>query len=142
MLVAQLCPTLCNSSVQITGVASHSLLQGTFLTQGSNPGLLHCRPIYQGSPVIIGVPGNPDCSWQLWPRDGGLHTRLPALLGFSAVSRHQREEALLCGWERLCGFRELRSHLHSTYDAGKRMLLGEFRAGTRGRHVRRVGYKF
>ena len=33
---------------------SHSLLQGIFLTQGSNPGLLHCRQIlyrlsYQGN---------------------------------------------------------------------------------------------
>ena len=28
-----------------TGVGSHSLLQGIFLTQGSNPGLLHCRQI-------------------------------------------------------------------------------------------------
>ena len=26
-----------------TGVGCHFLLQGTFLTQGSNPGLLHCR---------------------------------------------------------------------------------------------------
>ena len=28
-----------------TGVGSHSLLQGIFLTQGSNLGLLHCRQI-------------------------------------------------------------------------------------------------
>ena len=40
-----------------TGVGSHSLLQGIFQTQGSNPGsLLHCRQIlyhlsHQGSPV-------------------------------------------------------------------------------------------
>ena len=38
-----------------TGMISHSLLQGIFLTQGSNPGLLHCRQIFydlshQGSP--------------------------------------------------------------------------------------------
>ena len=26
-----------------TGVSCHFLLQGIFLTQGSNPGLLHCR---------------------------------------------------------------------------------------------------
>ena len=30
---------------QTTGVGSHSLLQGIFPTQGSNPGLLHCRQI-------------------------------------------------------------------------------------------------
>ena len=33
-----------NSSGQNTGeLGSHSLLQGLFPTQGSNPGLLHCR---------------------------------------------------------------------------------------------------
>ena len=56
VLVAQSCPTLCNpmdgsppgSSVHIipsqgknTGMGSHSLLQGIFLTQASNLGLLH-----------------------------------------------------------------------------------------------------
>ena len=70
--VTQSCPTLCNpmdcsppgSSVHIipsqgknTGMGSHSLLQGIFLTQALNPGLLHCRQIlyrlsYQGSPAL------------------------------------------------------------------------------------------
>ena len=59
-----LCPTLCNpmdcsppgSSVhgdspgQNTGMVCHVLLQGIFLTQGLNPGLLHFRQIlYQMS---------------------------------------------------------------------------------------------
>ena len=40
---------------QNTGVGCQALLQGIFLTQGSNPGLLHCRQIlyclsHQGSP--------------------------------------------------------------------------------------------
>ena len=40
-----------------TGVGSLSLLQGIFLTQESNQGLLHCRWIvyqlsYQGSPLL------------------------------------------------------------------------------------------
>ena len=34
-----------NSPGQNTGVGSHSLLQGFFPSQGSNPGLLHCREI-------------------------------------------------------------------------------------------------
>ena len=34
-----------NSSGQKTGVGSLSLLQGIFPTQGSNPGLPHCRRI-------------------------------------------------------------------------------------------------
>jgi len=50
VLVAQLCPTLCNPVVcpwdspgKNTGMDCHSLLQGIFLIQGLNPGLLHCR---------------------------------------------------------------------------------------------------
>ena len=44
-----------NSLGQNTGVGSLSLLQGIFPTQGSNPGLLHCRQIlyqlsHKGSP--------------------------------------------------------------------------------------------
>ena len=43
---------------QNTGVRSHSLLQGIFPTQGSNPGLLHCRQIlyqlsHQGNPFTF-----------------------------------------------------------------------------------------
>ena len=71
VLVAQSCPALCdpmdckaprllclwNSSGKYTGVSSHSLLQGIFLSQGSNLGLLHCRQIlyqvsHQGSPGL------------------------------------------------------------------------------------------
>ena len=45
-----------------TGVGSLSLLQRSFLTQGSNRGLLHCRRIlyqlsHQGSPFILGRKG-------------------------------------------------------------------------------------
>ena len=47
-----------NSPGQKTVVGSHSLLQGTFPTQGLNPGLLHCsqilyQPSHQGSPRIL-----------------------------------------------------------------------------------------
>ena len=61
--VAQSCPTLCNPSPwhspgRNTGVSSLSLLQGIFPTQGSNPGLPHCRRIlyqlsHKGSPRIL-----------------------------------------------------------------------------------------
>ena len=58
-LVTQSCPTLCDpmicntpgSSVygdspgKNTGVGCHALFQGIFPTQGSNPGLPHCRQI-------------------------------------------------------------------------------------------------
>ena len=59
VLVAQSCPTPCNPmdcspsgsfihgilQTRNTGVGSHSLFQGIFLTQGLNLGRLHCRSI-------------------------------------------------------------------------------------------------
>ena len=47
-----------NSPGQNTGVGSHFLLQGIFLTQGLNPVLLHCRQIlyqlsHKGGPRIL-----------------------------------------------------------------------------------------
>ena len=58
-LTRLLCPW--DSQGQNTGLGSHSLLQGIFLTQGSNPGLLHCRHILyhlndQGSPDYMPRP--------------------------------------------------------------------------------------
>ena len=69
-LVTQLCLTLCDpmdctppdssvhgdSSGKNTGVGCHALLQGIFLTQEWNLGLLNCRQILhrvsqQGSPI-------------------------------------------------------------------------------------------
>ena len=44
-----------NSPGENTGVGSQSLLQGTFLTQGLNPGLQHCRQI----PYHLSHHGNP-----------------------------------------------------------------------------------
>ena len=51
-----LCPW--NYPGKNTAVGCHFLLQGIFLTQGSNPGLLHCRQILyhlsnQGSPSTL-----------------------------------------------------------------------------------------
>ena len=72
VLVTQSCLTLCkpmtiaarflcswDSPGENIKVCSHSLLQGIFLTQGSNPGLLHCGQIlyyltHQGSPMSTG----------------------------------------------------------------------------------------
>ena len=47
-----------NSPGQNIAVGSLSILQGVFLTQGSNPGLLHCRQIlyqlsYKESPLVF-----------------------------------------------------------------------------------------
>ena len=51
-----------------------SLLQGIFPTQGSNPGLLHCRWIlyqlsHQGSPRILEWVAFPFSSGSSWPRN-------------------------------------------------------------------------
>ena len=77
-----------NSPGQSTGVHSLSLLQGIFPTQGSNPGLPHCRWIiyhlsHQGSPrKNTGVVAYPFSRGSSQPRDrtqvshiaGGLFT--------------------------------------------------------------------
>ena len=57
-----------NSPGQNTGVGSLSLLREIFSTQGSNPGLLHCRQIlyqlsHKGSPKIL--------EWVAYPFSGG-----------------------------------------------------------------------
>ena len=77
VLVAQLCSTLCDPmdcsppgfsvhrivQARILGVGCHSLLQGIFLTQGSNLSCLHCRQIlhclsHQGRPSEVTlIPG-------------------------------------------------------------------------------------
>ena len=49
-----LCPW--DSPGKNTGVGCHSLLQGIFLTQGSNLGLLYCRQIL----YCLSHPGSPD----------------------------------------------------------------------------------
>ena len=63
-----------NSPGQNTEVGSLSLLQGIFPTQGSNPGLLHCRRIlYQlsrkGSPRILEWVAYPFSSGSSQPRN-------------------------------------------------------------------------
>ena len=63
-----------NSPSQNTTVGSLSLLQGIFPTQGSNPGLPHCRQIlYQlspkGSPRVLEWVAYPFCSGSSRPRN-------------------------------------------------------------------------
>ena len=80
-----LCPW--NSLGKNTGVGSHFLLQGLFPTQGSNPGLPHCRQIlYHLShqepfiPQGIKCPASPhalpDRAWASHP---GNYTQCPTL---------------------------------------------------------------
>ena len=63
--------SLWNSPGQNTEVGSLSLLQGIFPTQGSNPGLPHCRQIlyqlsHKGIPRILGL-GSPSLLQQIFP---------------------------------------------------------------------------
>ena len=63
-----------NSPGQNTGVDSLSLFQGIFPTQGSSPGLLHCRQIlyhqsHKGSPRILEWVAYPFSSRSPWARN-------------------------------------------------------------------------
>ena len=72
-----------NSPGQNTGVGSLSLLQGIFPTQGSNPGLPHCRRIlyqlsHKGSPRRLEWVSHPFSSGSSQPRElnqGHLYCR-------------------------------------------------------------------
>ena len=87
--VAQSCPTLglyspWNSPGQNTGVNSFSLLQGIFPTQGSNPGLPHCRQIlYQLSHVNYASKQNPNQQLSF-----SLATGLVAAVGSAWIPHH------------------------------------------------------
>ena len=71
-LTRLLCPW--NFPGKNTGMGSHFPLWGIFPTQGSNPGLLHCRQIlyclsHQGSPRILKWVAYPFFRGYFWPRD-------------------------------------------------------------------------
>ena len=106
-LVAQSCLTLCDavncspwgSSVRgdspgkKTGVDCHAYLQRIFPTQGSNPGLSHCRWIlhclsHQGSPRILEWVAYPFSRESSWPRNG---TRVSYITGEFFTSWATRE---------------------------------------------------
>ena len=97
---------------QNTGVGSFSLLQGIFPTQGSNPGLPHCRWIlyqlsHQGSPRILAWVAYPFSSESSQPRNrtgvsctaGGFLTNWATREALQNQRQHQQEcslESHLC----------------------------------------------
>ena len=104
-LVPLSCPTLCDpmdcsppgasvhgdSPGKNTRVGCHSLLQGIFPTQESNPGLLHCRQIlyqlsHQGSQTQVSWSQSP--SWPLSPLQN-LISQLP-----QGEWRHTKKETM------------------------------------------------
>ena len=82
---------------QDTGVGCCSLLQGTYPTQGSNPGLPHCRwilcqPSHQGNPRIL--------EWVVYPFSRGSsrprnQTWVSWIIGEFFTSWATREDFLL-----------------------------------------------
>ena len=82
-----------NSLGQNTGVVSLSLLQGIFPTQGSNPGLPHCRRIlyqlnHKGSPRILEWVAYPFSSRSSQPRN---QTGVSCIAGGFFTNRTTRE---------------------------------------------------
>ena len=82
-------------------MGSLSLLQGIFPTQGSNPGLPHCRWIlyqlsHQGSPGMLEWVACPFSSWSSWPRN---QTRVSCIAGRFFTSWATREaQEYWSGW--------------------------------------------
>ena len=72
-----------------TGVGSHSLLQGIFPTQGSKPGLLHCRQILYHLSHQENLVGR---EWA--PKD--VHILIPRTC--EHVRIHERKWGLLVKW--------------------------------------------
>ena len=90
------------SPSQNTGVGSLSLLQGIFPTQGSNPGLPHCRRIlsslsHKGSPRILEWVAYPFSSGSSQPRN---RTRVPCIAG-EFFTIWAMTEALMCQGQNL-----------------------------------------
>ena len=82
-----------NSPGQNTGVSSHSLIQGIFPTQVSNPGLPHCKWIlyqlsHQASPGTLEWVVYPFSSGSSWP---GNLTRVSCIAGRFCTSWATRE---------------------------------------------------
>ena len=82
-----------NSPGQNSGVSSHSLLQGIFPTQGSNPGLPHCRWIlyqlsHQGSPRILECVDYSFSRGSSQPRD---QTQVSCIAGFFTSGATRKE---------------------------------------------------
>ena len=85
-------------------MGSHSLLQGIFPTQGSNPGLLHCRWIlcqlrYKRSPRILEWIAYPFSSISLLPMNVYIEQKLTHRYGKQAYDISQtlsRDASITC----------------------------------------------
>ena len=87
----------CMSYKKNTTVGCHSLLQGIFPIQGSNPGLLHCRQIlyhqsHQGNPTRMQISHNYTCI----PSLPSLSSLLP-IPPLQGITEHQTGLPVLQG---------------------------------------------
>ena len=111
--VAQLCLTLCDPmdcslpGFSVHGIfqarvldCCHFLLQGIFLTQGSNPGLLHCRQtLYPLSHLLI----NPFSTLQpWWTFKKANQIMLPSCSTTHALPKHLKSKLLPMAYMVLC----------------------------------------
>ena len=91
-----------NSPGQNTGVGSHSRPQAIFPTQGSNPGLPHCRWIlyqlsHKGSPRILEWVAYPFSSRSSWPRNqNGVSCIAGRFFTSWATSQNSSRPTLFC----------------------------------------------
>ena len=90
-----------NSPGQKSGVGSYSFLQGIFPTQGSNPGLPHCRQIlyclsHQGSPRILEWVAYPFSRGSSQPRNW---TRVSCIAGGFFTNWAIREVRHISVWD-------------------------------------------
>ena len=116
-LVAQLCPILCDprdcslpdSSVhghspgKNIGMGCHTLLQGIFPTQRSNPGLPHCRQIlycmgHQRSPRILEWVVDPFSRETSWPRNWTMVSCIAGGFFTSWATRETPKENIFSCW--------------------------------------------
>ena len=138
MKVDQSCPTFStpwtiysprNSLGQNTGMGSLSLLLGIFPTQGSNPGLLHCRRIlyqlsHKGSPRILTGMGSLSLLQRIFPNQesnrgwdwgGGRPRRLTFFLLQTGGGWRRRgrvcpwKAGMMCSVTHQCCYEELSS---------------------------------
>ena len=89
-----------------TGVGCHFLLQGIFPTQGSNPGLLHCRQIlyrlsYKGSPIYEDPCKSENVrSWLItWKPLAVLAWEKSSICSLVGKERRELEWITCCWWE-------------------------------------------
>ena len=99
----QLARLLCswNSPAKNTAVGSHFLLQGIFPTQGSNPGLLHCKQTlyrlsHRGSPLCLFYIQNRQCIY--------VNPNLPTLCAEVRQCVKILEKSLISSLKTLCFF--------------------------------------